>query len=254
MIPEEIIKNATTSIYGHNKYQLEILELKQKIEDMNSIIKIKDDELILFKNNMMDFQLELQNKNQTISEISDKLNNTIDNLNNTKTQLRDSISDSSDNIIIHDNQILLLTTENKELHKNIINANITNNDLLLKYNDLKLTYQNTLNILEKKTCEKTDIDSLYLNILQELNLYKELNLTLQENINIIKIELVNSTNNINHLQSLIYEKDMYLKDLNKKYAYETPIIVNETYPETDFPIQTPQPFIKTQRGIKISRK
>ena len=60
----EFIKTAgKTKRGGHNRFQVEIVQLNTTIDDLKDSIKIKDDELELFKKNFVSLQLQNTNNN-----------------------------------------------------------------------------------------------------------------------------------------------------------------------------------------------
>ena len=65
MNTEEFLKNASSKNknVGNNKYQDEIKNLNNKINEMVKSIKSKDEELDLFKRNFTDMQIHIQEKN-----------------------------------------------------------------------------------------------------------------------------------------------------------------------------------------------
>jgi chromosome segregation ATPase len=260
---------------GHNKFQVQLLEANSKIESLEQIIKDKDSELELFKNNIRSFQLQFQEKNIEILQLKQNMNNYKNNLeivtfdlnklNVDKTSDETSLTNKCDNL--HHENTHLLNTIN-QLHK-------TNNETLEKYNDLKSKYQITLDLLEKKSNEYTTVTSDYTDSVNELNLLKELNLKQEKDIETIKQQLFQSKNETSVLKSQLFEKDISLGELHKKLALERytirgkiieqPVYIQE--PEVVGEILEEEPIIEidsvsanrqvkvtTQRGVKLSKR
>jgi chromosome segregation ATPase len=262
--------------FGHNKFQVQLLEANSKIESLEQLIKGKDSELELFKNNIRSFQLQFQEKNIEILQLKQNMNNYKNNLelvtfdlnklNVDKTSDKTSLTNKCDNL--HDENTHLLNTIT-QLHK-------TNNETLEKYNDLKLKYQTTLDLLEKKSNEYTTVTSDYTDSVNELNLLKELNLKQEKDIETIKQQLFQSKNETSVLKSQLFEKDISLGELHKKlalerytirgkiieqpiYIQETEVVVGEVLEEEpvieqDSVSANRQVKVTTQRGVKLSKR
>jgi chromosome segregation ATPase len=262
--------------FGHNKFQVQLLEANSKIESLEQNIKDKDSELELFKNNIRSFQLQFQEKNIEVLQLKQNMNNYKNNLdlvtfdlnklNVDKTFDETSLTNKCDTL--HDNNTHLLNTIN-QLHK-------TNNETLGKYNDLKSKYQTTLDLLEKKSNTYTTVMSDYTDSVNELNLLKELNLKQEKDIETIKQQVFQSKNETSVLKSQLFEKDILLGELHKKLALERytirgkiieqPIYIPETdhlliedtqeepIIEQDSVIANRQVKVTTQRGVKLSKR
>ena len=258
--------------FGHNKFQVQLLEANSKIESLEQIIKDKDSELELFKNNIRSFQVQFQDKNIEILQLKqdiEKYKNNLEivtfdfnKLNVDKTSDETSLTNKCDNL--HDENIHLLNTIS-QLHK-------TNNETLEKYNDLKSKYQTTIDLLEKKSNEYTGFISNYTDSVNELNLLKELNLKQEKDIETIKQQLFQSKNETSVLKSQLFEKDISLGELHKKLSLERytirgkilePIYIPETEVVGDIQVEETiieqdsvnrQVKVTTQRGVKLSKR
>ena len=258
--------------FGHNKFQVQLLEANSRIESLEQIIKDKDSELELFKNNIRSFQLQFQDKNIEILQLKqdmEKYKNNLEivtfdlnKLNVDKTLDETSLTKKCDTL--HHENIHLINTI-AQLHK-------TNNETVEKYNDLKSKYQTTLDLLEKKSNEYTEVISNYTDSINELNLLKELNLKQEKDIETIKQELFQSKNETSVLKSQLYEKDISLGELHKKLALERytirgkilePIYMPETEVVGDIQVEETiieqdsvnrQVKVTTQRGVKLSKR
>lgn len=206
--------------YGHNKYQLQLQEANDKIEQLNNIIKEKNDELELFKNNLRSFHMQLQDKNTTIDTLTNELN-----IN--KTSLETVTFDFNKLKLEKDNcdtssaeSHMKLYDENMELKSTIQSLHKTNNETVTKYNDLKVKYQTTLDLLEKKGSEYNSLEETNRNLSNELNLKSDLNMTQLSEIEILKEEVIQTRNELTLLKTQLYEKDIMIGELNKKMALE----------------------------------
>lgn len=260
--------------FGHNKFQIQLQEANDRIESLEQLVKDKDNELQLFKDNMRTFHLQLQDKNLEITQLKSDLSKYKDNIETLTFDLNklsvDKTSDTS-NLnekcsLLHDENVHLLSTID-QLHK-------YKNETTDKYNDLKSKYQITLDLLEKKSQEFTSLTSKYEDTYNELNLLKELNLKQEKEIDIVKQELFQSKNETSVLKTQLFEKDISLGELHKKLALERYTIrgkiieqpIQDKQPEIlDEKEQEPEPSeqelitnrsvkITTQRGVKVSRR
>jgi hypothetical protein len=269
------VSNASSrsKTFGHNKFQIQLQEANSNIESLEQIIKDKDGELELFKNNMRTFHLQLQEKNLEINQLKQDnkkytgdieiltfdLKKVSNDKDSDETTLKDKCS------ILHDENIHLLNTIS-QLHK-------TNNETVDKYNDLKLKYQTTLDLLEKKSQEFNLLTVKCDDTVNELNLLKELNLKQEKEIDTIKQELFQSKNETSILKTHLFEKDISLGELHKKLALEKYTIRGKIIEQ---PLQPEEVEIKEdtieldtneqdlqinrsvkvtqQRGVKLSRR
>jgi hypothetical protein len=254
---------------GHNKFQVQLLEANFKIESLEQIIKDKDSELELFKNNIRSFQLQFQDKDIEILQLKQDMENYKNNLDIVTFDLNklntDKTLDETSLINKYDN----LYAENIQMFNTINQLNKTNNDTLEKYNDLKSKYQTTLELLEKKSNEYIIVISDYTDSVNQLNLLKELNL---------KQEKDQSKNETSVLKSQLFEKDISLGELHKKLTLEKytirgkiieqPIYISEIDPlllgvvekeeetiiEQSSDSVNRQVKVTTQRGVKLSKR
>lgn len=258
--------------YGHNKYQIQLQEANSKIEELNKIIEEKNEELELFKNNLRSFHLQLQEKTATIEKLSEELNTSQTSLetvtfdfNKLKTEKENTDTSSAENQE-------KLYNENMELKSTIQGLHKTNNDTVDKYNDLKVKYQTTLDLLEKKGNEYITLEDTNRNLVNELNLKSELNTSQMQEIDTLKQEIIQTRNELSVLKTQLFEKDIALGELNKKLALEkyrirgkvldTPIV--EEIQEDTIEQEDSEPVIlqqavrpvklTTQRGVKLSRR
>lgn len=217
-------KNAssTTKSIGHNKYQIEIQELKDTITELTSKIKNKNDDLELFKNNLKDLHIQIQEKNMNLLDTSNQLTITTQNLYDITNKYNEIVILNDKNTNEYKIQYDCLINEKLQLHKNISCNDENIHNLLSKYNELKIKYQDNIILLEKNSLETSNISLLYKNTINELNLYKDLNLTKQNEIDTVKSQLITLNNELGELRLLIHKKDEYLKNFTKKYAYEKP--------------------------------
>jgi chromosome segregation ATPase len=270
------ISNASSrcKTFGHNKFQIQLQEANSNIESLQQIIKDKDNEVELFKNNIKSFQIQFQEKNIDALHLKQELENYKNNLeivtfdlnklNLDKNVDETSLTNKYNNL--HDEKIHLLYTIS-QVYK-------TNNETIEKYNELKSKYQTTLDLLEKKSNEYSKITSDFTDSVNELNLFKELNLKQEKDIDIVKQELFQSKNETSVLKSQLFEKDILLGDLHKKlelgrYTIRGKIIEQPIYiPDTEEIKETSvepineqdtvggnkQPKFTNQRGLKLSRR
>lgn len=263
--------------FGHNKFQVQLQEANSKIESLEQTIKDKDDELQLFKDNMRTFHIQLQDKNIELNQLKAdviKYQNNIDTLTYDLNKLSSDKTSDTTNLnerctILHDENIHLFNTIN-QLHKH-------QGEINDKYNDLKMKYQTTLDLLEKKSQEFIVLSSKYDNICNELNLLKELNSKQEKDIDTVKQELFQSKNETSVLKTQLFEKDISLGELHKKLALEEKYLAsrvktiqiqsnqeeeqestpedstNQEQREADI-LQNRSVKITTQRGVKLSRR
>lgn len=221
----EFFKNAslTNKSFGHNKYQLNIQELERQMEELNKVIKIKDDEVTLFKNNLKDLNYQIQEKDAKIINISDELTCKIIEVDNITSKYNDSVNDNNSYVIQCNIEQTCLVHDKIELQQNINDKNINIDEISSKYNELKVKYHDNLNLLEKRSSDIYRLNTLNINYVDELNLYKDMNVSKEKEIEIIKKELDNVHDKAFVLKTLLNDKDIFLKHLTKQYTYEKPI-------------------------------
>lgn len=265
----EFVKNAASKerIVGHNKYQEEIQVLNKIIIELNNNIKVKDDEISLFKNNVNDLYKQLQEKNMISESNADKLKKTSNDLDDMIIKYNslniEYDQNTNENHIKYD----LLNNEKTQLYEIITSNNKINEDLLSKYNELKGKYQDGLLLLEQKSLDIIELKSINLDTVSQLEMYKDLNLKKQNEIETIKNALDKSNNEINVLKTSASKTDAYLKMISKKYAYEKPVTSEDkiedntenTVIETVVNVALPQQSLRgdlhrSGRGVKLSRR
>jgi chromosome segregation ATPase len=266
----DFVKNASVKSkqIGHNKFQLQLIEANGTIDDLNVKLEEKNKELELFKNNLRAFHLQIQEKNTEIAQLKEKLNSTSNLLDVVTTQMN-TISISSDqDQTKHQEDYLLLLSERNTLQNNILQLNKNNSESMDKYNELKVKYQTTLELLENKSKDITDLNTLQYNTLNELNLYKDLNSKKQSEIDTVKQELYSLNNENSVLKTRIFDLEDYSKDLTRQYSdyisskkqiksNKEPVneTVNETGNENVNENVNPSASVRvTRRGMKISRR
>lgn len=217
------LSNASTKpkSYGHNKFQIQLQESNTKIESLENIIKDKDLELELFKNNMKTFHIQLQNKNLEINKLETDILTYKERINTLTLDLEKLSVDTKSNTYTLTEKHNTLCDENNNLLNTIEHLNKTQDESINKYNDIKSKYQITLDLLENKSQEIISLTTKYDNIYNELNLLKELNLKQEKDIDTIKQELFQTKNETSTLKTQLYEKDIYLGQLHKKLSLET---------------------------------
>lgn len=243
---------------GNNKYQLEIIDLKNDILNMNTKLNVINSENILFKNNITNLQVDISIKNNIINELTDKIAILSDNY----IQNVDEISNlkSSTQILYHNciEKVQDIIIKNDILQDELYNIESINKFNIIKYNEIKLKYQKVTTSYE----DATVLNSININnqndIIRELNMYKELNLKKTNENSVLTQQLVVHIDKINILNRNIFEKDDYLKNLQKKYVNEKPIIqITEVIlpiPILTEPIIVPDEKMSFRRSIKISRR
>lgn len=255
--------------YGHNKFQVQLQEANSRIESLESVIKEKDSELDLFKNNMRTFHLQLQDKNMEISKLQEEVSKYKQSLETITFDLNKmTIDRTSDNTTLHD-KCNSLHDENLHLSNTINQMHKTQNETVEKYNNLKTKYQTTFDLLEIKCQEFSSLSSVHEQTLNELNLLKELNLKQEKDIDTVKKELFQSNNETSVLKSQLFEKDISLGELHKKLALERykirGKIIEQPHSQDSQPLQPTEETkdeetvhsrsIKvSQRGVKLSKR
>jgi chromosome segregation ATPase len=276
---ETFVSNASSrsKSFGHNKFQIQLQDANNKIEELDTSIHEKNTELELFKNNMRDFHLQLQTKNTEISQLKEEVNSYKNNLELLTFDFNKLQTNNQNDEVNLEKKHNILHDENLHLANTITLLNKTQNEMTEKYNDLKTKYQNTLELLEKKSNSHSTLLSTHNDNLNELNLLKELNLRQEKEIETIKQELFLSKNETSVLKTQLFEKDISLGQLHKKLALEKytirgKIIEQPTYtsPDTEQLLQTQEEQslepdnlntnysrpvkITTQRGVKLSKR
>lgn len=246
---------------GHNKYQLQVIELNETIIDLRQKLAINSDENLLFKNNISNLQIELSNKNTIIDNLNINLNLLIENKDAKIDKLNQSVESSQ---IIHRQSIgrLIYTIDNLDkLQDEFIIIQNLNKENDLKYNEVKLKYQNTLIKLEDTINLNNTISECNIIVSKELNLYKELNLTKTNENDTLKLHILDYINQINIINRTLFEKDNYLKSLQKKYVNEKPIIAIQNQENNQIKDNKDNndnidliEKISFKRGLKMSRK
>lgn len=218
---------------GNNKYQIQIVELNNNILELNNKLDINDKENILFKSNITNLQLDIINKNSIINELTLKVNNISNDCDSYKVQLLE-LNESSQklyhNCITKIQDVIIVNNSLQDKLDNVESINLTNID---KYNEIKLKYQNILIKYEDLNILNYDNISKQIDITKELNLYKELNsIKITEN-ETLSNQILMYIDKVNLLNRNIFEKDDYLKNLQKKYVNEKPInIISVDFKDT----------------------
>lgn len=206
--------------YGHNKFQLQLQEANSKIEELQNIINDKTSELELFKNSMRTFHLQLQEKNIEISNLNNEVNMYKTNLETITYDLNKLQLDKLNHENCNQEEQTKLHNETMELKSTIDNLNRINSQNMEKYQDLKLKYQTTLNLLEKKNNEYNSLEDTNRNTINEFNLIKEIKLTQEKEIETLKQEIFQYHNELSVLKTQLFEKDISLGELHKKLTLE----------------------------------
>jgi len=213
MNTEEFLKNASSRSknIGNNRYQDEIKNLNDKIEELSKSMNGKDEELKLFKRNFTDMQIQFQEKNINIMESTNKLteaeveikelNNKIMNLNNMNLMLISNLEKDKQKI----------QNEKDEFINNLNIVSSDKNDLQSRYDDIKLKYKETLSELHSKINNLEELNVKYTNIFREHNLLIELNNTKLTELDSLHKELLSENNHINSLKVMLIENEFLLK-------------------------------------------
>lgn len=244
---------------GNNKYQLEIIDLKNDILNMNTKFNVINSENILFKNNITNLQVDISIKNNIINELTNKMsvlsNNCTENVNKILNL------QSSSQILYHNciEKVQDIITKNDILQDELYNTESINKANIIKYNEIKLKYQKITTRYE----DANVLNSININnqndTIRELNMYKELNLKKTNENSVLTQQLLVHMDKINKLNLSIFEKDDYLKNLQRKYVNEKPIIqipevVILPIPILTEPVIVPDEKMTFRRSIKISRR
>lgn len=249
--------NTNKKIIGHNRYQLEIQDLKTQIELLNNSCKIKDEELALFKDNLTSMQIDLQNKKSDIDKSVIENNNLLN---------ENQLLDKKITNILNMNRFLIknlekekdtLLQEKSEYLKHLQDITKTKNTLQFKYDDLKVKYQQTSQLLEVKTNDYIQLQDNHTKLIKESNLLKELNNIHQNEINNVKNELCKSKDNNSILKRTILDKDNYITEMTRNITNSKPqfkkfkdvkevVKIESTNDES-------QP-LKITRGLKLSKR
>jgi chromosome segregation ATPase len=274
---ESFVSNASSrsKTFGHNKFQIQLQESTNNIESLEQIIIDKDRELELFKNNMKTFDIQLQENNLEITRLKQDNKKYKEHIEILTFDLNKISSDKHLDETNLTNKFNLLYNENIDLLSTISQLHKTNNETVDKYNDLKLKYQTTLDLLEKKSQESNLLTVTYNDTINELNLLQELNLKQEKEIDTIKQELFKSKNETSIIKTQLFDKDISLGELHKKLALENYKIRGKIIEQ---PLQNDEPENKvesdtigeisysepdlsinrtvkvTQRGVKLSRR
>jgi hypothetical protein len=253
---QEFVKNASLTIksIGHNKYQIVIKELRDQINKLTINLLNKEDDICLFKNNLKDLHIQLQEKNTNIINSSKKLQTTIESYDNIKLKYDELNNSNQQNCLEYEKHYECLMNEKIQLHNIITNNSKSTNKMYSDYDEINIKFKENLTLLNNKTSSYIQLDKLYTDIILELNLCKDLNLKKDKEIGIIKLEVEKSKNETVILKTILYEKHEYLKDLTKKYKQDE----GEKIPEEKVTQQEKQEkqeeIPKLKRGIKISRR
>jgi chromosome segregation ATPase len=205
---------------GHNKFQAQLQEANEQIDNLQSIIDEKNAELELFKNNMREFQLQMQKKNIDIAMLHGQVSDLTNRFSKLNIEFESYKQDSNQVTQDTDNDKLQLINLNKGLNEQVTSLTTDLENTSSKYEELKNKYQLTLTLLDSKTNEYKAVSLDYDNVTNELNLYKELNSKQLSTIDMLKEELQASQNESSILRTRIFEKDTYLGELNKKYTLQ----------------------------------
>lgn len=266
------IANASSKskIIGHNKYQIQLQEANKTIEELKQNLNDKDTELELLKKNMREFHIKFQEKNIETSKLKEQLDSSENNLKTLTIDISKFKSLKEQDQLYIINKCNTLQYENIDLSNAIINLNKMYNEYIDKYNELKLKYQITFELLEKKSNSYDILETTNQDLLNELNLLKELNLKKDEEINTIKQEFLSSQKETTLIKTELYEKDILLGELHKKLELQKHtirgkyIIQSESeqqeleqeqtqeQEQENFTSSTVQ--IKARRGVKLSKR
>lgn len=169
-----------------NKYQVEIKNLNDEILLLKEKIKNKDDEILLFKNSFVNIQIQLQERNISILEHQIQ----IDDMTNENLKLKnDSLNKNLLNVykindLENNNNTLLF--EKDQYIRHLTNETDIKNNYILKYDNLKIKYQELLNKLEVNNALGDELKDKQVKVNKELTLLIQQHNTLKQELETIK--------------------------------------------------------------------
>jgi len=251
-------------IIGHNKYQLKITEAQSHIDELSKELQCKNDEIKELNDNINTYKLQLNEANSQIEIIQTILNDKSNSLDNITKEFDEFKLTTNNTINTHQDNYNRLLLQNGTLNSNINDLNSKNDDSILKYQELKHKYQITIELLELKVKNITQLNTQVYNLTNELNIYKDNCSKQLSDITSFKQQLSDLHENNRLLQLELNEKKDYLGQLHKKLASEKLYKINyESTPQTTNesvePVEPVDTFIKpvkitSGRGIKISKR
>lgn len=263
------VKNATltSKSIGHNKYQVEIKNLTENIKELTNFLTQKNFEIVNFKTTIEELQTNMQDIILNFTQTKEALEEKDKELQTLIAELKTLKETHLKEITTHQEKHESSLFENKTLvdkHEKLAEQVNTTID---KYNELKSKYQSSLQLLEERTTENSNKTTENTKIKEELYLQNDLNNSLKTQVETVINELGVSKNETAILRTLIHEKDTYLGQLQKKYAYETPTVqtlptVIEELEELEYakkdnptqPVQNVPLKMRSQRGLRLSGK
>jgi len=264
---DEFVSNASMKPknIGHNKFQIKILEANSQIEELSKNLEHKNNEIEQLKSIIDTSRLHLNEKESIIQILTNKLDMTSSELNNLTDDLHNFKLDTHDNINTYECDKNQLINEIDALKLNISDLHATNDELMLKYQNLKKQYQITLDLLENKVQHNNELIHNIYNLTNELNIYKDNCSKQLSDITSLKQELLEIYDINTALKLQISEKDDYVGQLHKKLACQKIKVINidtETdksiSSDTNDTIDTTQISrqikVSSNRGIKISKR
>jgi chromosome segregation ATPase len=273
---DEFVSNASMKPknIGHNKFQIKIVEANSQIEELSKNLEDKNNEIEQLKSIIDTSRLHLNEKESIIQILTNKLDMTSSELNNLTDDLHNFKLDTHDNINTYECDKNQLINEIDALKLNVSELNATNEELSLKYQDLKKKYQITLDLLETKAQHNDDLTNNIYNLTNELNIYKDNCSKQLSDITSLKQELLEIYDINTTLKFQISEKDDYLGQLHKKLACQKIKVINidtetdntstsissdtkyiyDTNDTIDTTQISRQIKVSSNRGIKISKR
>lgn len=201
---------------GHNKYQIKILEANSQIEELTKNLQDKNTEVEQLRCNINTSIMNLNEKDTIIQILSNKLDMTSTDLNNLMDDLHTFKLDAHNNINSYEYNNNILINERDTLKSTINNLQSTNDELTLKYQDIKKKYQITLDLLEIKVQNNNELSDKIYNLTNELNIYKDNCSKQLSDITSLKQELLDLYDTNTALKSHVTQKDDYIGQLHKK--------------------------------------
>lgn len=252
----EILKkdNLRTKKFGHNKYQEEIMTLKNKLSEVQEQLQQKNDEVDMFKTNVTTIQLESQEKGIIIVKLNAELNNIKSTLKELKDNRQSEIVDTMKNKSDGEENLAKVLLENKDLAEHLSTLSLESEEVKVKYSELKQTYHSTLAKLVLKTEECHLLQQKLEKSREECGLYISTNESLQKDVDVLKQEMESDKNFISTLKGEIFEKNTVLRDLNLKLNRESKTREIKVEEESNCMTirETIQPSLTVGREVKVT--
>jgi chromosome segregation ATPase len=238
--------NKSPRTFGHNKYQLEIQDLKDELEKANERERQYDMKLNLFKQTIQQLQSQLQERANALQEEQQKHKDTTPE------------TDFEEQVHTKEKEIQQLKQAYEELQTKVQNHNDSHKATMEELQEVRHTFQELKrrhHILEMKFQEQVDEirnkDNNIETLTKDLGTARNVSSSLEQEVATLKQNLGDALCNIKEANDALGKKDLYIRQLTTQIA-DPP---RPSDPPCPLPVRRrSDQATGAPRGLKISRR